>query len=180
MNKKNVPERVLAKFNKMQEDQEASEKKRMAEEEDAKNKSIEDRRSTWKFKYIKHDFKKTFSLPIPNEKGEVFSSLTQNEADELNATLSEGRASYRYRKFKTYLGDQQKILVATYGKAYPLINKYLRHDAEHNPKNLYYLNNRINEPISSVRFVKSDRGNSSDCIQIGLPNLPSRKRKIKE
>jgi len=182
MNKKNIPENILSKFKQLQEDQEASRKKREREKEDKKNEFIKNKKSTWKSKYIKHDFKKDFALPIPDEKGEVYSSLTQDEADELNASLSKSRSPYRYRKFKTYLSNQQKILIATYGKDYPLVNKYLEHDANHNPKNLYHLNNRVNKCAKGEdsRFGRSDRGNASDKIQIGLPNLPSRKRKPKK
>ena len=182
MNKKNVPESVLAKFKKLQEDQEVSRKKLEEEKEGKKNEFIRNKKSTWKSRYIRHDFRKDFALPIPDENGEVFFSLTQDEVDELNTSLSEARAPHRYRKFKTYLSNQQKILLATYGKDYPLVNEYLEYDARCNPKNLYYLNNRVNKCAKGEvsRFGRSERGNASDKIQIGLPNLPSRKRKSKK
>jgi hypothetical protein len=131
----NIPKEVLRKFEELKQSQKT-------------NKKEKHNKNTWKFKYIKHEFKNDFAEPIPKEDGDIFYIMTQAEADKLNGECARTKSPHTYRKYKTHIENQKKILKSIYGRDYPLLNEHLKRDARIESEK------QINKLMKQVKSLK--------------------------
>tara|TARA_Y100000310_G_scaffold326640_1_gene391833 strand:- start:88 stop:510 length:423 start_codon:yes stop_codon:yes gene_type:complete len=134
----NPPDNILKKFEEYKQSQETKRKEKYKR-----------RANTWKFKYIKHEFKHDFAEPIPKEDGDIFYIMTQVEADKLNRECARTKSPYTYRKYKTHIEGQKKILKSIYGKDYPLLTEGLKRDARIESEK------QINKLMEQVKKLKT-------------------------
>ena len=74
--------------------------------------------------------------------------MTEVEADELNRELARTKSLYTYRKYKTHIEGQKKILKSIYGNDYPLLNEHLKRDSRIESEK------RINKLMKKVKKLK--------------------------
>jgi hypothetical protein len=74
--------------------------------------------------------------------------MTQAEADKLNRECARTRSPHTYRKYKTHIEGQKKILKSIYGSDYPLLNEHLKRDARIESEK------RINKLMKQVKKLK--------------------------